>query len=40
MVSRRFSLVGTLQNVHLVMNSLGHQTGKAVLTFKEDQAGQ
>lgn len=31
--------MGTLDRVHLVLDSMGQPTGKAVLTYEEDDAG-
>ena len=40
MIGTHFRLVGPLTNVHLVMNSLGQCTGKAVVTFDDDKDGE
>ena len=36
----RFGKVGTIQNIHLVLNSTGQQTGKAILTYDKDESGE
>ena len=38
-VTSRFGIVGQLDKVHLVLDNLGKPTGKAVLSYVEDDAG-
>ena len=32
-IAQRFSIAGSVQTVNLIKNKLGHNTGKAVVTF-------
>ena len=33
-IAQRFSIAGTVQKVNLVKNSIGQNTGKAIVTFE------
>ena len=33
-IAQRFSIAGNVQKVNLVKNSMGHNTGKAIVTFE------
>lgn len=37
-IAQRFQIAGTVQKVNLVKNTLGHNTGKAIVTFEQETA--
>jgi RNA recognition motif-containing protein len=39
-IAQRFSLAGSVQKVNLVKNSMGHNTGKAIVTFDQESSAQ
>jgi RNA recognition motif-containing protein len=39
-IAQRFSMAGTVQKVNLVKNSHGSNTGKAIVTFEQENAAQ
>lgn len=39
-IAQRFSIAGTVQKVNLVKNSLGQNTGKAIITFEKESGAQ
>jgi hypothetical protein len=39
-IAQRFSIAGNVQKVNLVKNSMGHNTGKAIVTFDQESSAQ
>jgi len=35
-IAQRFSMVGNVQKVNLVKNSMGQTTGKAIVTYEQE----
>lgn len=39
-IAQRFQVAGAVQKVNLVKNTMGHNTGKAIVTFEQEAAAQ
>jgi RNA recognition motif-containing protein len=39
-IKQRFGSVGPVTYVHLIKNSIGQNSGKAILTFEKDESGE